>query len=43
MMPPRGGGNDWLGFLDAFRTICIDTPEEIRATFQVMRNVLQPL
>jgi hypothetical protein len=28
----------WLGFLDAFRTICIDPKEEIRATFEAMRN-----
>ncbi len=28
----------WLGFIDTFRTICIDPKEEIRATFEVMRN-----
>jgi hypothetical protein len=25
---------------DTFRILCIDTPEEIRATFQIMRNIL---
>ncbi len=28
----------WLGFLDAFRTLCIDSKGEIRATFESLRN-----
>jgi hypothetical protein len=28
----------WLGFLDTFRTLCIDPEEEIQSTFEAMRN-----
>jgi hypothetical protein len=33
-----GSWESWLGLLEAFRTICIDPKEEIRATFEAMRN-----
>jgi hypothetical protein len=32
-----------LGFVDTFRTICIDTPAEIRATFEMLRNSWEPV
>jgi len=33
----------WLAFLDTFRAPCIDPKEEIRATFEAMRNSWEPL
>jgi hypothetical protein len=29
----------WLHFVDTYRTLCIDTPAEIRATFEIVRNL----
>jgi len=31
----------WLGFLDAFRTICIDSKGEIQSVFEEMRSSCQ--
>jgi hypothetical protein len=37
---PEGG---WLGLVDTFRTLCLDPPAEIRATFDMMRICAEPL
>jgi hypothetical protein len=29
---------DWLGFLDTYRTLCVAPPAEIRMTFEQLRS-----